>query len=463
MADILLKRQKLMASSVDHLTALNDDCISQILNNLDLRNLCAISKTCNKLRKLAAKQFQRKYPDAHIILMEKNKQIFVKAIAPHMQCFSRVIGNICVTSSKRQTQLDTQLLQTHLQSTYENRVITAIQFSGAFRSSFNDQIANTLQTIKSVDVSRAHRGCESILKHCQSVTRLMFKGRQFEANKYPSLEYLKIDFGSRNITSAVKRFFQLNPTIKHIDCSIHATYITQLVNILVEFCKNLEIVSLNAQIHHVFRVTELLYEPLKMLDQQESVKEIRLTTDRALNVNALASHTLKKLTHLNLNYYFSFGSIGSFSTQRTLGELDFFTNVHFLFLSCHEIKFNATDMAKKMPNLKEFHVKNYQRDFDVFNEVIMPFVTLSTKLEKIVAFDKSIFDVNPIVPDGDVRGSLSDACNLIIYLADDICSTHTKFIEIFNQKFNAVKILPAKFTVVTPRFSENTHFGIYYE
>lgn len=461
MADILLKKQKLTESLVDHLTALNDDCISVILDRLDLRSLCTISKTCNKLREQAAKKFQRKYPNAYITLTERKKQVCVEAITPHIQCFSRIIRNLHITSSKKENQL----ISLHLQSNYKHRVLNGIKFSGVFSCSFGDQIANTLRTVENVDISEAHRGYESILNHCQSVKRLMFNWSQLKSNKYPSLEYLKIDFGGRDIKSMmdeVKKLFQLNPVIKHFECTTHATYITELVNLLVEFCKNLEIVSLNAQIHHYFSVTKLLYEPLKKLDEQKSVKEIRLTTDRASNVNALASHSLKKLTRLTLNFYFFFG-MSRFFNQQDFGEVDLFTNVQFLFLRCVQIKFNATDMAKKMPNLKEFHLKNNQRDFDAFKEVIMPLVSFSPKLQKIVAFDDSMLDITPVEPLEDKRSKLSPASNLIIYITDDIYIIHNQFIETFNQKFSTVNIRAAKFSVAAPLFSNDTNFGIYYE
>lgn len=430
----------------DHLTALNDKCITQILNRLDLRDLCAISKTCKKIRKLSAKQFEQKYPNAYIILTEKNEKVRVEAIVPHMQCFSRAIENLNITCVKKEKQL----ISVHLQSNYANRALNGIKFSGAFSSSFGDQIANTLRLVKCVDIESAHRGYESILNHCQSVKRMILSWKQLEPIEHPKIEYLKIDFGGKNFKSfadKVKRFFKLNPTIKHIECITHASNIPEFVNLLVEFCRNLEIVSLNARIHHIFSVTEFLYEPLKKLDALESVKEIRLTTDRASNVNALASHTLKKLTHLSLNFYFSFGIVERYFNQRYLGEVDLFTNLQFLFLRCDEIKFNSTDMAKKLPNLIEFHLKNCQSDFDAFKEVIMPFVSLSPKLKKIVAFDKSMLDTScPVNLFEDERAKLSHASNLIIYIADDVYNKQKQFIEMFNHKFNSVNIRPAKLT-----------------
>lgn len=456
MADIQYKKQKLVESSVNHLTAMEDDLITEILNWLDLRSLCAISQTCNKLRQLAATEFHKKYPNAFITLAEKNEQVCVEAIAPHIQCFSRIIGNLYIKCSKK----DKQLISAYLQSNYGDRVFSGIKFSGEFSGSFGTQIQNTLRTVESVDISQTSRGYKSILTQCQSVKQLLLNWRQLESIKYPSLEHLKIDLNGKTFQifeDKLNEFMQLNSTIKHFECTTHATNINELVNLLVKHCRNLEIVSLNAQIHHIFRVTELLSEPLKKLDELESVKEIRLATDRASNVNALASHTLKKLTHLRLNYYFSFGV-----HHRVFGELDLFTNVQFLFLRCFEITFNASDMAKKLPNLKEIHLSNCQRHFDAFKEVIMPFLTFSPKLQKIVALDNFNLDITTIELYQDERACLLPASNLSIYISEDICNRQKQLIETFNQKFNTVNIRPTKFTVAPP-FTENTGFNLYYE
>lgn len=64
-----IKKRKLDENN--YFTTLVDDCVYEILNWLNLDDLCAISRTCKKLRRLSAHEFQRKYPDKQICLTEK--------------------------------------------------------------------------------------------------------------------------------------------------------------------------------------------------------------------------------------------------------------------------------------------------------------------------------------------------------------------------------------------------------
>lgn len=60
--DCLSNMDPISQEQSEFLTILNDDCINEVLKRLSLNDLCMITHTCSKLRKMAQIEFQRSYP-----------------------------------------------------------------------------------------------------------------------------------------------------------------------------------------------------------------------------------------------------------------------------------------------------------------------------------------------------------------------------------------------------------------
>lgn len=95
----------------DNFTTINDDCMNGILSWLKLDDLCAISRTCKKLQNLAVREFQLKYPEKTICILEKD----LSPNKNYVKCFSRYIGNVYVNLSNCKFNLNlVAFMQTHI-------------------------------------------------------------------------------------------------------------------------------------------------------------------------------------------------------------------------------------------------------------------------------------------------------------------------------------------------------------
>lgn len=426
----------------DYFTSTNDNCIHEVLDRLNMCSLCAIRRTCTKLERLAGEHFQLKYSDSSITLIGSREIREISNIT-HGKCFRQYIRNLCIDCDRN----DKLNISHYIKSKFSNSIrFLCIRF-GRFAGSFGYEIKDTLTNVEAIIFhcgSEDESFYENVLKHCPRLKRLEISTNYVPDGKYPTLEYFGYSFHSKNFcetTAAnLKRFFQMNPTIKRIDWRFNFSGqcdsdIEQYISVLSEYAKNVE------EVFFEFKSTfdaELLYGQLKVIDERKSTKKIEIGVDFADNrsdiINPSALAALTNLTGLYLTVA---------EDKEILQVLHSFVNLRFLYFGWRGIsKTAAIKAAKKLQNLEELHCVDFSARprADIFENILLPFVSHSTSLSKIFLNIGIIVDVKDVTTLNDMRQKLKFGSKVDIWQKVVTRFDYLDAKEMFNEKFEFVKI-----------------------
>lgn len=388
----------------DNLTSLNDDCIFRILNQISLDDLCAVSETCKKLKRLAEIQFVKKYPR----LASQSFGIDVdcgtigfSSPQNYFRCFSRQMQGVSINvpSSYMNAKL-LQFVKENCSKDLKNAFFYDINWPDEFRNGIEEYLQN-VETLQFYICDERKQFVDTFLRFFGIDRR---QSRPFV--KYPKLKHLK--WHCDNL-SLLKTFFKENPTIKRFTCRINQYN--------VDWHKQMLKIVSRAAIEELFVEVwvktdfSLMQRELKMLNQNEHLNrfEIQINADHLVNPIELAAVRSFTGFHMdNRKVYFDL--------DQHIPAFKMFVNLTVLDMRYFESENVAVCFAQNLPNLVEFYYDRHP-DQSKVAKIVTPFVRWSKKLVKIVIVGKgvengemSVFLLN------EERKQLQGATNVIIYV-----------------------------------------------
>lgn len=226
------KKEKLSEPPASQLTILdlNDDCIFHILWNLSSSDLCSMSITCKRLRKLSFDHYPRQYPDERITIgsvswshsNKPNNQLIKKN-------FRKCIRNIRIESWGTQENLQHLLDFVDAKSCADWQTFE-LDIGGLLKEVHTKSIRNRLQNLSSLIITSPHVRLDihnALLKYCENLECLELQFHSsfdtfWMTNKYPTIKTLCIALMSpeseKSFAAFAMTFFQLNPQIQSIRC-----------------------------------------------------------------------------------------------------------------------------------------------------------------------------------------------------------------------------------------------------
>lgn len=388
----------------DYFTAMNDDCINEVLSRLELVDLCAISRTCKQLRNLAGREFQRKYPEKKIYILEKTLPCSrtpaseITVVLPlheiYVKCFSPIVQNIYVNLRTHCLAMElAAFIQTHI-----NRLPKKIEFRRChlyINKSLAEGIKPMLEIVESVVFSGCHGNKNNfyneILKHCKRLKYLEVKPMyhttfdllppRLPLNEHPHLEFFDCNFKDKQMTENLDVFLQLNSNVKRLVCTFGIKLtefdIKRCFQAVAEYSKNLDDVCFAIEQHasEGFNLT-LIADELKVLSRCDRIKRCELNLFHH-GISMKSTATAAVFTGLRCGGHciqFIIKSNTPFNKLRTL----IFTNQTQLN------KQTATDLSYMLPNLEilSFGATIFE-SYEKITDVVTPFARHSQRLEEL--------------------------------------------------------------------------------
>lgn len=461
------KKRKL--EQMDCFTPINGDCILEILSWLNLDDLCILSRTCKKLRDFTVREFQRKYSEKYICILEKklprtsNGYEITVCLSPtenYVKCFGRYIQNVCVSLSDRRLNLDlADFMQTHI-----NQLTKKIQFDFGncyINKSFAEGIKSILENVECVVFSTCYGNknnfYDEILKRCKQLKHLEISPNfhlncdQLPLNEHPHLECFKCSFLDKPMTENLDKFLKLNSTVKRIGCvfgeHLSDVDITNCFKVIAEHSKNLKDVFFRIERcgGSTNFILKLIENELKVLSNSDRIKRCELTligTD-LLEENIAA---LMGLTGLKCNGDGLQIIIKSKSPFAKLKILIFKNGTHL----SKQITTQVSNML--LPNLEVLSFEKATFEEKNFSEFLTPFARHSQQLKKIYFFgyyhEKIECSAKELKLLNHERGKLEGACKLTVYLDSYFNKIMLKKLSkiLANNEKNLVHIAPKEST-----------------
>lgn len=398
---------------LDYFTALNDDCLFEIFDRSLLDDLCVISKTCKKMRKLVEYHFVRRYPQLLAkqfqLMFTTNGRLEIISGDRYTDCFSRHLQSIrirfgaggvteeslrtirakCGENIKRinfVVSSASRAFQEGLEGVFpkvETIRLDADYLDGNFRF---DKFLHQFPLLKTVDVS-----CYDAFLRKVSWKELKcpeFKG--FVCQIKPSL-----------MPNALETFLQRNPTITHFGCRIWYCppnyYLKQVLEIVIR-CEHIEELFLDIGQNVDFSSVR---NELKMLDERTNFKRLRINAQSEMdNLSELAC--IKSFTELFLDrFYWNMSDLSSLVNLKTFG---FRSRVD---------KTDVKDLSQSLKCLEKVYFHRIKKE--ELKSAVLPFVCNSVKLNEIWVvchdFENSCFDIAML---NNERKKLKDATKTVI-------------------------------------------------
>lgn len=404
----------------DYFTALNEDCILEIFERLPLDELCAISRTCKKLQRLAEYQFNRSYSNLkakRIIIHEQNGVIGFKEKDKYVKCFGQYIENFAI--AVWQKEMGAKLLQfmrSNCCKTIKNMDIYYDGYTGEFATGIKEFLQSTEtisfqlvnyreSTIIPLNLILNHLPRLKTLKICNSA-----RGMKLPAITCPSLDTFQYN-GSCPSLEDLKDFFMANPTIKRFVwrfCVIDLPLIKSLFKMIAESEIEELFVDWRAYCYARFSGEITLEQEIKLLNERTTFKRLELFSICGPHLSRFVD-----LVPLKAFKGFHLHSNGSSYSNPYISQFSSFVNLTVLSIDGNISKRLAVDLSKHLKDLKEVHlfpIKEYP-----IESIIVPFIRNSPKLMGIfIPFRNNLaLDFSKLNTE---RTELKNATELVIYL-----------------------------------------------
>lgn len=431
-------------TSKTEFSTLNDDCIFVIFDWLSSDDLCSIGQTCNRLHKLAADQFHRKYPEKvmnEFCLRISNGEITMLPNENYIKCFSKYIYNLKIQLMQRCTETDILCAVEFMRQKCSSNLVR-IRFNCFYLpASFGTSIKDFLKTVEIVEFIHCNGQSnyyDSILKHCPKLKHLTTDGCSHDTDmnglllrQNPTLEHFDYGFGNDFCSDKLMIFFQQNTNIKSLAWWLYNEHSSTLwpnacIKCIVSNATNLECLYLSVTNSFNF----LTICELRNLCDRDNFKrlEIQFLGDNATKIlidqgNEFA--LLKKFSKIHLS------AAGLRCALPILNSSLHQINSVYVNSVCRDLTLSDNDL----PNVEELHFSEIPDD-----NSLVHIVRHLVKLKNIFIPKNLLFTENYIVDILQLnveREKLSDASPLVIY------TNHPK--NPTNFSHNLVKLKQIKF------------------
>lgn len=250
-------------------------CFAEIFDFLHLKDLCAISETCGRLKKLVGEYFKQNYKSKAIAIGMINGQISERVDGLHTN-FGQYAQDVQIFDE----EMD---VFRHVASSV-NRNLRSIQFV-MLTTTHPEKIKEILSNVESVTFIFCLVGGESydnVLKYCSKLKCLSISDSddsrvQWPQKTYPMLENLTVFDNTDGPLDGLKMFLKLNPQLKKLTTSLDRD---QLFPLLTETV-NLKLNELSFEMHDFDRrKAEETRNRLNTLQKNECFKRVRIVCYR---------------------------------------------------------------------------------------------------------------------------------------------------------------------------------------
>lgn len=394
--------------NIDYLSSLIDDCIFHIFDWLPIDDLCSISETCKKFKKLSEEYFERKYAtEKSVDIIERDGGVICfRQTNNYVRCFHRQIR--CVNISLWEVILYEPMLDFIRQNCCKK--FKKVKIHGFWSRTFTEGIIDQLQEAETVEfgVYNGVFSLNNVLNHLPKVKHLRLFYRyqfpdarrchpmQFQLSdqnyvnlqlpiiQYPHLTLFELHIPHLSLLDQLVDFFRMNQTIQRFVCHIQSDteWMKRIVNAVSQSTIGELIVEVTGS--HGINFA-LIRDDLRALDERDGFTrlELSLGMDATDNLNELA--TMKSFAGLQLRDLVFMFHLDS----PIIKAVSSLANLRILRLQTISDSDNdvLTKFAKRLStslvNLEELYCKGNESEIDRIERIIIPFVQNSPKLVNI--------------------------------------------------------------------------------
>lgn len=294
---------------IDHFTALNDDCVYNILERLSLTQLLRVSNTCKRFRGLAWNVFRRQFQDlaSQAVVVGKYDGVTRLAETPSfMKYFRKRLPVLAIRVSEN--LVDDEFWQFVRTKCHKNvKEIEIRLLEGKWNERFTDEIKKVLKRIESIEFVFYQDSVVEIdylnefLKHTPALKKFAMVGFGLEKFKYTLLELPQnleaIDiYTCRSEMKELDKFFKKNPNISKFICRIldNVVLVQRILKLIYQTNVN-ELFLISSGTKEIDFAT--IKTELKMLDERENFKRFHLEMKETKMKNACELWRLKSFTY----------------------------------------------------------------------------------------------------------------------------------------------------------------------
>lgn len=365
--------------SISLLLTLNDHCILEIFQYLDLDQLCVVASTCKRMKILAEMFFRIFHRNKTMckvrIGYDYGGELLAFSNEGYATHFLKFMQNlkICDLFVKRPLDI-VELIRNECNENFRHISFEQIKFHELLGALLIDWLAT-------VDGLQFY-GCENlheVLRYCSNLKYLRIdqdskdKSHLWMEQRYPGLVFLKYDI-MLPIQKLVK-FLTNNPNVKSLALKLDSNRPT-----------------VNKQLIHQIGSTCSIEELFVTVDYQKDLELMENEFQTICNhSNFKRLHVALKRTSLWGEPFVSLSVLKKFKHLHGLHilhcDIEFPSNLTLMHLKVLQLQFvhshiSTIDLSKNLPNLEELYLSSLGTNFE---NIISPFARNAVKLKKIVA------------------------------------------------------------------------------
>lgn len=356
------------------LLGLNDDCLVEILNYLDVIDLCAVNHISGRLNRIAQQVFRTHFTTldlSHVSSTVNYYELTLHKARNLFQCFGASIVKLKVAALAFKVENRTRVVDLIVRHCPNLKSLEFIDFQ--FRNARIIHVQKFLGNLHELTLTRCNlQGClRNLFRDCVQLKSLAIQtdttlnGACLEW-AFPRLESATLTMRDDISLKNLHKFFRLNPQLKSLEL-IHCD--DETFDAIATALPQLERLSVEVSYFYDY------VENLKSLLQLNHLKELKLNCSLypiSTFVDALAIKETIEVLHISegvLNDHL----IEALSKCKRLRSLKLCSmpNVHDKFL---------IGLAKNLPNLNEFYIRRCQ---SMTNIGVLAFVEIATQLHSL--------------------------------------------------------------------------------
>lgn len=431
----------------DHFSALIDDCICHIFDRLPLDDLCLMSRTSKKFKRLSEDYFQRKYPTlvcqpiniiptrtvSTINLDGKNYLSHINTVISfqenHANYFGRLIRHVRIHFQGR--LLNEELLQfIRLKCCKRFKMVSV---HGTWTRSFADGIKELLQEAETVEFAEINNCyCRDIIfNHLPMVKQLSLKSNSMGMDilsriEYPNLSVLHVEMDD---LMPGDELFPADTSIKRLMCTLHSSCeLGVWMKRIMVICARSNIGELSIENFSTGSIDfALIRKQLKELEARENFKRLDLNLGPISTHN---SHLLASIKALNAFHLHDFKNrcrsppqLSYKTWDRQITAISSFHNLKTLYVRHYfNIETDLSLLEGCLPRLTSLKELNYEdKNYESIQEILSPFIRHSRKLAQIFVINYRFSRENTlnIRQLNALRKNLKDASKVMIHLQSE--------------------------------------------